>query len=52
MYRYSPFMVTSTTVGESRLIYGDLYTVGGYGGDSFFPHGWPHNLWIGPPPVV
>jgi hypothetical protein len=37
MYRYSPFMVTSSAGGESRPIYGGLYTVGGYGEGYFFP---------------
>jgi hypothetical protein len=38
MYRYSPFMVTSTTDGESRPIYGGPYMVGGYGEGYFFLH--------------
>jgi hypothetical protein len=30
-------MVTSTTDGESKPIYGGLYTIGGYGEGYFFP---------------
>nr|XP_051206417.1 uncharacterized protein LOC127321418 [Lolium perenne] len=37
MYRYSPFVVTSSADGEPRPIYGGLYTVGGYGEGYFFP---------------
>jgi hypothetical protein len=37
MYRYAPFMVTSSTAGEQRPIYRDLYTIGGYGEGYFFP---------------
>jgi hypothetical protein len=37
MYRYSPFVVTSSTAGASRPIYGGLYMVGGYGDGYFFP---------------
>jgi hypothetical protein len=50
MYKYAPFVVTSSTAEESRPIYEDLYTIGGYGEGYFSPHGWPHNLRIGPPP--
>jgi hypothetical protein len=31
MYRYSPFVVTSSTDEELRSIYGGPYTVGSYG---------------------
>jgi hypothetical protein len=37
MYRYSPFVVTSSADGEPRPIYGGLYTVGGYGEGYCFP---------------
>nr|XP_051222973.1 allergen Asp f 7 homolog [Lolium perenne] len=37
MYRYSPFVVTSSASGEPRPVYGGLYTVGGYGEGYFFP---------------
>ncbi|XP_051186755.1 uncharacterized protein [Lolium perenne] len=37
MYKYSPFMVTSSESGEPRPIYEGLYTVGGYGEGYFFP---------------
>jgi hypothetical protein len=37
MYWYTPFMVTSAAGGASRPIYGDLYTIGGYGEGYFFP---------------
>jgi hypothetical protein len=36
MYQYSLFMVTSSADGESRPIYGGLYTIGGYGEEYFF----------------
>jgi hypothetical protein len=37
MYRYSPFMVTSSADGESQPIYGGLYMVRDYGEGYFFP---------------
>jgi hypothetical protein len=37
MYRYSPFVVTSSADGASRSIYGGLYTVEDYGEGYFFP---------------
>nr|XP_045089534.1 uncharacterized protein LOC123497248 [Aegilops tauschii subsp. strangulata] len=37
MYRDSSFMVLSTTRGESRPVYGDVYTIGGYGEGYFYP---------------
>jgi hypothetical protein len=38
MYQYSSFMVTSTADEESRPIFRDLYTVGGYDEGYFFSH--------------
>jgi hypothetical protein len=35
--QYSPFMVVSIEGGESRPVYGGLFTVGGYGEVCFFP---------------
>jgi hypothetical protein len=37
MYRYFSFVVTSSADGESRHVYGDLYTIGGYSERYFFP---------------
>jgi hypothetical protein len=37
MYRYAPFVVTSSAAGEQRPVYGGLYTTGGYGEGYFFP---------------
>ena len=37
MYRDSSFMVLSTTGGESRLVYGGVHTIGGYGEGYFYP---------------
>jgi hypothetical protein len=37
MYSYVPFVVTSSTTGEQRPIYGGLYTTRGYGERYFFP---------------
>ncbi|XP_051219484.1 uncharacterized protein [Lolium perenne] len=48
MYRYSPFVVCDAKGGEPTPLYGDLYTVGGYGERYFSQHGWQHNLRIGP----
>jgi hypothetical protein len=42
MYRYSPFMVTSSADGESRPIYEGLYMIEGYDEEFFFLRGWPH----------
>jgi hypothetical protein len=36
MYQYASFVITSSAVGESLPIYGDLYTIGGYGEEYFF----------------
>jgi hypothetical protein len=41
-------MVTSATGGESRPIYEGLEDTTR---DTFFQHGWPHNLRIGSPPT-
>jgi hypothetical protein len=35
VYLYAPFVVTSSVDGESRLIYGGVYTIGGYGEGYF-----------------
>jgi hypothetical protein len=40
IYRYSPFVVTSSANGESHPIYGDLYTIEGYGEGYFF------SIWV------
>jgi hypothetical protein len=37
MYQYSPFVVTFSAGGESRPVYGDLYTVEDYNEGYFFP---------------
>jgi hypothetical protein len=37
MYRYSLFVVAAAMGGESRPLYGGLYTVGDYGEGYFFP---------------
>jgi hypothetical protein len=36
MYKYSPFVVTTSADGASRPIYGGLYKVGGYDEGYFF----------------
>jgi hypothetical protein len=47
MYLYTPFVVTSSADGESRPIYGGLYTIGGYDGGYFSPHGWTTFIFLG-----
>ncbi|KAF7072374.1 hypothetical protein CFC21_077516 [Triticum aestivum] len=37
IYRDYSFMVLSTTRGESRPVYGGVYTIGGYGEGYFYP---------------
>jgi hypothetical protein len=36
MYRYAPFVITSSAAGEQRPIYGGLYMIGGYDEGYFF----------------
>jgi hypothetical protein len=38
MYRYSPFVVTSSVDGESRPVYGGFYTIIGNDKEYFFPY--------------
>jgi hypothetical protein len=33
---FAPFMVVSSTFGELRPIYGDIYTVGGHGKKLYY----------------
>jgi hypothetical protein len=51
VYQYYLFIVVSTSFGESRPVYGGLFTVGGYDDGYFFQYGWPHNLRVGPLPA-
>jgi hypothetical protein len=51
VYQYYLFIVVSTSFGESRPVYGGLFTVGGYDDGYFFKYGWPHNLRVGPLPA-
>ena len=37
MYGDASFMVLSTMIGESRHIYGGVYTIEGYGEGYFYP---------------
>jgi hypothetical protein len=36
LYEFAPFMAVSTTCGESRPVYGDVYTVGEHGEGYFY----------------
>jgi hypothetical protein len=49
MHNFAPFMVASSTDGESRSIYGGVYMVEGYNKGYFIQHGWQRDAHIDSP---
>jgi hypothetical protein len=49
VHNYIPFVVVSTSCGESGPIYGGVHMLGGYGEKYFFQHGCKCDLRIGSP---
>jgi hypothetical protein len=37
MYGFAPFMITTSTLGGPRHLYGDVYMVGEHGQGVYFP---------------